>query len=97
MSWAIHAKQELAAGREVKVKVSGHSMEPRVRHRQEVLIRPMNPAWIDKGDVVLVTVNGRDYLHLVSAVQKRQVQISNNKGHVNGWVPRSKVHGVAII
>lgn len=98
MSWATHAKSELFLGHEVTVKVSGHSMEPRVRHRQEVLLRPIrNPALIDKDDVVLATVNGRDYLHLVSATDKHRVQISNNKGHVNGWVPRNKVHGIALL
>lgn len=97
MSWATHAKQELAAGREVRIKVSGHSMEPRIRHRQEVLIQPIKGIFVDKGDVVLVTVRGRDYLHLVSAIHKHQVQISNNKGHVNGWTPRDKVHGIAIL
>jgi hypothetical protein len=34
-------------------------------------------------------------LHLVSAVDGDRVQISNNKGRVNGWVNKAAIHGVA--
>ncbi len=47
------------------------------------------------GSVVLCKVNGSQYLHLVSAVgQDGRYQISNNKGHVNGWCVCDNVFGV---
>lgn len=46
---------------------------------------------LKKGQIVLARVSGRLYLHLISALEGERVQISNNKGHVNGWTPRSQV------
>ena len=55
---------------------------------------------LDVGDIVLVKVKGNTYLHLISAIRGKgsnlQYQISNNKGHVNGWVKRPAIYGVAI-
>jgi hypothetical protein len=42
---------------------------------------------------VLCKVNGRQYLHLVKAVQGGRFQIGNNRGHVNGWVSASCIYG----
>jgi hypothetical protein len=35
--------------------------------------------------VVLCKVHGTYYLHLITAKDGQRFQISNNKGHVNGW------------
>lgn len=53
---------------------------------------PVMPFKLEKGMVVLAKVHGQLYLHLVTATRRGRVQISNNKGHVNGWA--SKVFGV---
>lgn len=45
------------------------------------------------GDVVLCTVGGRQFLHLLTAVRGDQYQISNNKGHTNGWCTIRQIHG----
>jgi hypothetical protein len=47
--------------------------------------------WIPK-------VKGSYYLHLLSAIDESQnrFQISNNHGHVNGWVTADKVYGVCV-
>jgi hypothetical protein len=96
MMWADHAISELRAGRTVQVRPSGHSMQPRVPHRSLVTLEPVSePADLIKGAVVLVRVRGRVYLHLISAVQAGRLQISNNRGHVNGWVSPSAVYGIA--
>ena len=85
----------LRLGRKVTFKARGQSMEPRVRNNQIVKVRPRaEDETPQKGDVVLAKVNGSWYLHLVSAVRKGQVQISNNKGHVNGWTSLANVVGV---
>ena len=82
-------------GRKVTFKARGNSMEPRVRNNQIVKVRPfIDPETPQKGDVVLARVNGNWYLHLVSAVRKGQAQISNNKGHVNGWTSFANVVGI---
>lgn len=90
------AAEELQAGRACTVSVPGHSMEPRIKSRQPVRIKPLegDPA---KGDVVLAKVRGNMYLHLVAGVAQggKQFLIANNHGHVNGWTKRSQVYGRA--
>ena len=57
---------------------------------------PVEPATLQKGDIVLCKVNGKEYLHLVKAVQGARFQIGNNRGGINGWVGKSAVYGKAI-
>ncbi|HSO34723.1 MAG TPA: hypothetical protein VLT33_19445 [Labilithrix sp.] len=47
----------------------------------------------ETGDIVLCKVNGSQYIHLVSAIQGARFRISNNKGHVNGWVTANAIYG----
>jgi hypothetical protein len=53
-------------------------------------------AKVEVGDIVLARVAGVVYLHLVSAVEpaKGRVQISNNRGRVNGWTSYARVFGI---
>jgi hypothetical protein len=51
------------------------------------------PRPFSQGDVVLCKVYGREFLHLVKAVQDGRFQIGNNKGHVNGWVGANGIYG----
>jgi hypothetical protein len=48
------------------------------------------------GDIVLARVAGSIYRHLVSAVDAGtgRVQISNNRGRVNGWTNHAKIYGI---
>jgi hypothetical protein len=47
-----------------------------------------------KDDVVLCRVRAQ-YCHLVTAVRNGRYQISNNHGHVNGWIGRGGIFGIA--
>ena len=84
MNLAAEAARLRAGAESVTFTTSGNSMAPRVRSGASVTLVPLAAA-PSKGDVVLAKVKGRWYLHLVTGVRKGQVQISNNKGHVNGW------------
>lgn len=88
--------RRLAEGKRVELKESGNSMTPIIRHREPVTLAPVNADKLEKGDIVLARVKGNYYTHLVSATDGDRVQISNNKGHVNGWVHKSKVYGIVI-
>ena len=48
------------------------------------------------GDIVLCKVSGKQYLHLIKAIQGERFQIANNKGHINGWVSNSAIFGKLI-
>jgi hypothetical protein len=86
----------VAAGETVEFRPTGSSMVPIIRSRQLVRVVPVDPASVQVGDVVLARVAGSVYLHLVSAVNATagRVQISNNRGRVNGWTSQARVFGI---
>lgn len=86
----------VAAGETVQFRPTGSSMLPLIRSRDLVVVTPVNRARVEVGDIVLAKVAGAVYLHLVSAVDhaRARVQISNNRGRVNGWTNHSKIYGI---
>lgn len=74
----------------------GNSMTPKISSGDEVEVRKVDQYLA--GDVVYVKVKGTYYLHLLSAVDesKQRFQISNNHGHVNGWVKPDAIFGVCV-
>jgi hypothetical protein len=97
LSWAAAAIEKLAKGEATTVTPRGHSMKPRVESGQMVALRPLKPGEPQKGDVVLVKINGRVYLHKVLSRDGDRVQIGNNRGRVNGWTTTAHVYGRALI
>ena len=73
-------------------------MVPLIRSRQSVVVAPVDPTKLVVGDIVLARVSGTVYLHLVSAVDsaRQRVQISNNRGRVNGWTSHERVFGICV-
>jgi len=73
-------------------------MVPLIRSRQLVAVAPVDSTKLEVGDIVLARVAGSVYLHLVSALDqtKERVQISNNRGRVNGWTGRDRVYGICV-
>jgi hypothetical protein len=88
----------VAAGSTVEFRPTGSSMVPLIRSRQLVMVAPADPARVEVGDIVLARVAGAVYLHLVSAVDAAngRVQISNNRGRVNGWTNHARVYGICV-
>jgi hypothetical protein len=86
----------VAAGATVDFRPSGSSMVPLVRNRQLVTVAPVDPTKLQIGDIVLARVAGTVYLHLVSAIDATsgRVQISNNRGRVNGWTNHARIYGI---
>jgi hypothetical protein len=86
----------VAAGSTVEFRPTGSSMVPLIRSRQLVTVAPVDPAKVQVGDIVLARVAGTVYVHLVSAVDTAsgRVQISNNRGRVNGWTTHARVFGI---
>ncbi|MFE3947738.1 S26 family signal peptidase [Streptomyces sp. NPDC059118] len=77
---------------------SGSSMVPLIRSRQQVVVAPADPSKLEVGDIVLARVAGTVYLHLVSSLDpaRKRVQISNNRGRVNGWTGHDRVFGICV-
>jgi len=79
-------RQKLAAGDTFVTREPGNSMVPIIRHNQKHSLAPCKYDDVCVGDVVFCRVRGSYMTHKVTAVNcKRGVQISNNRGHVNGW------------
>ena len=87
--------EALRNGETVKFRPHGNSMQPRIESGQLVTVTPCQPGEARIGDIVLCKVNGRQILHLVTAIgSDGRYQISNNKGHINGWAVPNNVFGI---
>ena len=80
----------------MEFRPSGSSMVPLIRSRQLVTVAPVDPALVEPGDIVLARVAGSVYLHLVTAVDGKRVQIGNNRGRINGWTSHARVFGLCV-
>ena len=95
MGWASAAIERLRRGQTVTVRPHGHSMAGKVEDGDLVTVEPLGERELHSGDIVLVRVHGREYLHLVKAVQGDRYLIGNHRGGVNGWVGRQAIAGIA--
>ncbi|MEU7293104.1 S26 family signal peptidase [Streptomyces exfoliatus] len=88
----------VADGATVTFRPSGSSMVPLIRSRQQVVVAPADPSKLEVGDIVLARVAGTVYLHLVSSVDpaRKRMQISNNRGRINGWTGHDRVFGICV-
>ena len=95
MSWASTHIEKLRKGETVSFRPTGQSMTPRIESGNLVIVSP-DVADLRKGDIVLCKCKGRHFCHLISAIQGERFQISNNHGHINGWVGRSCIFGKVV-
>ena len=70
-------------------------MRGKVNDGDLVTLVPCDSSCLKPGDIVLVKVRGRDYLHLIKAIDGERFQIGNNRGHINGWVGAHCIYGLA--
>lgn len=85
--------EELQKGNTIQFRPVGNSMVPKIYSKQLVTVSP-DISNLQVGDVVFCKVNGNILLHLITAIQGERYQISNNKGHVNGWT--NKIYGKVV-
>ena len=93
-NWAQPAIEELRAGRNATIRPRGNSMRPKVMSGDVVELTPIDEdTALKKGDIVLVKVGTRVYLHLIKAIDGNRFLIGNNRGGTNGWVGRQCLYG----
>lgn len=93
MEWASGFIERLRVGETVSFRPRGHSMSGKVESGQLCTVEPVDAAVLRVGDIVLCKVKGREYLHLVKAVQGPRFQIGNNRGGINGWISAGAIFG----
>ena len=93
MGWASAHIEKLRGGEAVSFRPRGHSMKGKIESGQLCTVEPVDPSSLRPGDIVLCKVNGREYLHLIKAIQGERFQIGNNRGRINGWVSAGAIFG----
>jgi hypothetical protein len=96
MGWASAHIEKLRDGGAVSFRPRGHSMKGKIESGQLCTVEPVDPASLRVGDIVLCKVNGREYLHLIKAIQGERFQIGNNRGRINGWISAGAIFGRCI-
>lgn len=83
---------------EISFKPHGQSMTPKIESGDLVRVKVVASSILRIGDIVYCKVKGNYYLHLITAIDypKSKFQISNNKGHVNGWINANSIYGLCI-
>jgi hypothetical protein len=77
MGWASQYIARLKEGEIVLFRPRGNSMRGKIESGQLCTVEPVDPASLEVGDIVLCKVNGREYLHLIKAIQGARIQIGN--------------------
>ncbi len=93
MGWATGYIVSLQNGETVQFRPKGNSMTGKIESGQLCTVEPVDVASLEVGDIVLCKVNGKQYLHLVKAIQGKRFQIGNNRGRINGWVSENCIFG----
>jgi hypothetical protein len=96
MGWASQYIASLKEGETVQLRPRGNSMQGKIESGQLCTVEPVDSAALAVGDIVLCKVNGREYLHLVKAIQGGRFQIGNNRGRINGWVSANSIFGKCV-
>lgn len=93
MGWASPYIEKLAGGEAVSFRPRGNSMTGKIESGQLCTVEPVDQTSLRVGDIVLCKVRGREYLHLVKAIQGERFQIGNNRGRINGWISAGAIFG----
>src|SRR5262245_54710684 len=96
MGWASGYIERLSRGETVSFRPRGNSMAGKVESGQLCTVAPVDAGTLAVGHVVLCKVRGREYLHLVKAIQGPRFQIGNNRGRINGWVSARAIFGKCV-
>lgn len=96
MGWATAYITQLQSGETVSFRPRGNSMSGKVESGQLCTVMPVLPEQLQVGDIVLCKVKGREYLHLIKAIQGPRFQIGNNRGRINGWVSVHSIFGKCV-
>jgi len=95
MGWATNHIARLKHGETVQFRPRGGSMAGRIESGQLVTVEPIiDHAALKPDDIVLCSVRGNQFLHLIKARRgERQFLIGNNRGGINGWTTADHIFG----
>jgi hypothetical protein len=92
--------KKLQAGETVQLRSKGNSMTPLINSGDLETIVPVDPETLERGDMVYCKVKGSVFTHLLTQIKVtskgKMFQISNNHGHVNGWITSKNIYGKCV-
>jgi hypothetical protein len=97
MGWATFHITKLRLGETVQFRPRGNSMVGKIDSGQRCTVEPVLVETLEVGDIVLCKVGGREYLHLIKAIDGSRFQIGNNRGRINGWVGPNAIFGRCVL
>jgi hypothetical protein len=80
---------------EVVIRCNGRSMMPIIAPKEAIHLRKVLSTQLRVGDAVFCRINGALQVHKLTAIDGDRYQISNNRGHVNGWIGANCIFGLA--
>ena len=88
----------LAEQGQCAIRGAGNSMTPIIHTGDTIYLRRVDPSKLRKGDAVYCRVGHNSFVHLISAIDSKgeRFQISNNRGHCNGWITAKGIYGLAV-
>ncbi len=89
MGWVNDALAELDASGTASICPQGGSMRGCIESGQRVTLSRCRAEDVQIGDAVLVKFKGNVLLHLIHEISDRSFLIGNNRGKINGWIPKS--------
>ena len=95
MGWAGTYVEKLMNGETVQFRPRGQSMSGKIESGQLCTVEAVTNE-LQVGDIVLCKVKGREFLHLIKAIQGERYQIGNNRGFINGWIGRNGIYGKCV-
>lgn len=94
MGWATAYISKLRDGETVSFRPRGNSMVGKIDSGQLCTVQPVDDcSLLHVGEIVLCKVRGKEYLHLIKAIQGGRFQIGNNRGLINGWIGANSIFG----
>lgn len=98
MSKALMIAKLLQDGQAIdRYKEAGNSMLPLIKSNQPVRLEPIGDTDLKVNDIVFCKVNGRFFTHKILKKKGNLYQIGNNRGFVNGWIPKTKIFGIVTV
>lgn len=96
MGWATNYIEQLLRGETIQFRPRGNSMTGKIESGQLCTVEPVNLSLLAVDDIVLCKVKGKQFLHLIKAINGTNYQIGNNRGFINGWISHSNIYGKCI-
>lgn len=92
MGWAQGYIEKLQQQETIQCRPRGNSMQGKIDSGQLVTVSP-DTSDLKVNDIVLCRVKGREYLHLIKAINGERYQIGNNNNGINGWISKNSIFG----